>query len=387
MNVTHCIECGTRLLIVVFPPSLQYDTNHVPSFYEDHLLERVTLLELKLSQAFEKLEGAYDFIGRILDSVKKDHVILQSFLDTMKELNPDFTEQFSRRNLEIFNEITDKKQIKRKKDFFLQDIYAQHNNPNAELFKSLLNQGIELLKEDEKQAFQMLERAVLLSPENVPLRFFIAEKLFRAEKNEKAKDHLEIILKIEPNHQKMLLLLGIIYADEGQTEKSRRVLSVLASVENTQLIVNYVWAMNAAFEGKWAESIAAFKEAVKNSKVFEIEYLIGCAYFQLKRPKMALRHLDNATELNEKFSDAWFMKSLIFKEKDDETSHQFSLEKALENAEFGGQSLEYLKGKKVKKFETALPFIHFKNDKTHILTNGALFLTKYLREQLFKAIE
>ena len=61
-ETSHCQNCGTRLLLVVFPQSLQYDTNHVPSFYEDHLLERVSLLELRLVQMSESLRIAMEII-------------------------------------------------------------------------------------------------------------------------------------------------------------------------------------------------------------------------------------------------------------------------------------------------------------------------------------
>ena len=76
---TNCVRCGTRLLLVVFPQSLKYDTNYEPSFYEDHLLERVSILELRLAQITEQLALAYEFIAREAKSFQRDHALLQSF--------------------------------------------------------------------------------------------------------------------------------------------------------------------------------------------------------------------------------------------------------------------------------------------------------------------
>ncbi len=59
-----CRRCGTRLMLVVFPQSLKYDTNYVPTYYEDHLLERVTSLELRLSQVAERLAATLDLMLR-----------------------------------------------------------------------------------------------------------------------------------------------------------------------------------------------------------------------------------------------------------------------------------------------------------------------------------
>lgn len=75
---TNCRRCGTRLLLVVFPQSLKYDTNDAPSFYEDYLLERVSLLELRLAQLTEQLAMAYEFISREAKSFERDHALLQS---------------------------------------------------------------------------------------------------------------------------------------------------------------------------------------------------------------------------------------------------------------------------------------------------------------------
>jgi patatin-like phospholipase/acyl hydrolase len=95
LSETHCRECGTRLLLVIFPNSLQYDTNHVPTYYEDHLLERVTLLELRLAQLAGRLESAFELLQRGLDSFQKDHVLLLSFLEAVKRSNPEFVAEFA----------------------------------------------------------------------------------------------------------------------------------------------------------------------------------------------------------------------------------------------------------------------------------------------------
>ena len=80
---THCQNCGTRLLLVVFPQSLQFDTNHVPSYYEDHLLERVSLLELRLVQMSESLRIAMEIIreqGKIVREAIEAHELYRDWI-------------------------------------------------------------------------------------------------------------------------------------------------------------------------------------------------------------------------------------------------------------------------------------------------------------------
>ncbi|MDQ3132997.1 MAG: tetratricopeptide repeat protein [Acidobacteriota bacterium] len=388
LSETHCRECGTRLLLVVFPNSLQYDTNHVPTYYEDHLLERVTLLELRITQISERLESAFDLLHRGLDAFQKEQILLQSFLEIIERTNPEFAEILNGKSLEIKSEIKNKQTENDKKKRILSEILTLHKNPNAELFTHLIKEGIKLLSEkEEKEAFQMLERAALLSPNNVALHFLIAENLFRVDKYAEARIHLEKILDSAPTEPKLLLLLGAIYADYAETEKARRLLSLLTGSRENASVVNFIWGMLAAFEANWTEAIAAFKEATGKNKSAEVHYLIGCAYFQLKREPAALRYLQKAVSLDTGFSDAWFMLSIIYKSQQNFAGEKNAFETAVEQKESGAQSLEFLQGKKMIKLETALPFAHFQKKNARILTGGSLRLTKCVREMIFRAID
>lgn len=385
---THCRRCGTRLLLVVFPQSLKFDTNYVPSFYEDHLLERVSLLELRLAQLTEQLAMAYEFISREAKSFQKDHALLQSFFETLQTVNPDLSELISQNTLELFDEKKANLAAKNKQEQTLNEIVAAHDNRQTELFSHLVNEGIKLLRaNEEKQAFRNLERAALLSPKNVPLLTFIAEHLFRSDKFESAKKNLETAFELEPQNEKVLLLLGVICADEAETEKARKFLSVLINRPAKNFCVNYVWGMLAAYEANWTESLAAFKQAADDYPSPEIYYLIGCVYFQLGHHKNALQFLQNAISAEIKYADAWFMQSVIYTLLENDESAQNTRSAALESKEAGAQCLEFLKAKKHADLETALPFLHFKEGKHHLLTKGSLRLTKFFRERIHASIE
>lgn len=385
---THCRRCGTRLLLVVFPQSLKYDTNYVPTFYEDHLLERVSLLELRLAQVTEQLAMAYEFISREAKSFQKDHALLQSFFETLQTVNPDFTELLSQSTLELLDEKKENLATKNKQEKILLEIYGAHDNRQTELFSHLVNEGIRLLKEnEEKQAFRNLERAALLSPKNVPLLTFIAEHLFRADKFPAARKMLETAFEIMPQNEKVLLLLGVICADEGETERARKFLSVLINQPNKKFCVNYVWGMLAAFETNWTESLAAFKQAAEDLPAPEIYYLIGCVFFQLGHYKNALQFLQKAISGDVKYADVWFMQSVIYALTKNEDSANEARAAALESRETGAQCLEFLQAKKQANPETALPFLHFGKDGKQLLTKGSRRLTKLFRERIHSALE
>lgn len=372
----------------MFPQSLKYDTNYVPSFYEDHLLERVSLLELRLAQVSEQLAMAYEFISREAKSFQRDHALLESFFETLQTVNPEFSEVLSRDTLELFTEKKQNLAAKNREEITLNEILAAHDARQTELFTHLVKEAIKLLKtHEEKQAFRTFERAALLSPKNVPLLTFVAENLFRADKFEQSKTILETAFEIEPQNEKILLLVGTIYADEAQAEKARKFLSVLINNPRKKFCVNYIWGMLAAYESNWAESLAAFKQASEDQPQPEIEYLIGCVYFEIGRDDQALQSFQKAVSADIKYADAWFMQSLVYARQGNNQSRENARAAALESKETGAQCLEFLKNKQTANVETALPFTHFKKETSRLLTKGARRLTKFFRERIHEAIE
>jgi tetratricopeptide (TPR) repeat protein len=371
---THCQHCGTRLLLVVFPQSLQYDTNHVPSFYEDHLLERVSLLELRLVQMSESLRIAMEII-------REQGKIVKETQHQVRLLN----KRLGNRPAQEAEENKPKANNKRART--IEKAVAEHDSPNVELFTKLLTEGVRLLeKNEEKEAFRMLERAVLLSPRNTSLLFFTAKNYFFADRFADAKKYLEKAFELAPDNEDVLLLLGTIYADEGETEKARLFLSILAEIEKTSRIVNFIWGILAAFEEKWTESIAAFKLASEREEIPELHYLTGAAYVQHDDAPSALRHFQRAIGLDGNYSDAWFMQAVVYNLQNEKENAQNMLENASEVKEAGAQCAEFLR-KKSLNLKIALPFQHFDKKNARLLTGGALRLARFLKNEIGKAIE
>lgn len=380
----NCWRCGTTLMLVVYPPSIQHEEMIIPTYYEDHLLERVSLLELRLSQITEKLSLALELMLKQSSTIQTDHTLVKSILEILEENGIANKKEAANSNVVTKHELEEINKSAGKIDRRIAEIIAAHHTPNAELFIHLVNEGAKLLeKHEEKQAFQMLERAALLSPENTTLFLFIAENFFRAEKTAEARKFLEKAHKVEPANANVLLLLGTIYADAGESEKSRRLLSVLANDPKFESIVNYIWGILAAFEENWDEAVAAFKTALKTADSPELEYLIACCYLQIKSPEKAQKFLFSATKKDANFADAWFMSGMT--ETDKKLSDE-ALKKAQKANDSGAQCLEFVKGKKTYAAETVLPFIHFKKENPHLLTKGSLRLVKFFKTRIFEAL-
>lgn len=363
-------------MLVVLPPSTRHDDSVAPTFYEDHLLERVSLLELHLAQAVEKIGMISEVFAREAKELRREQKFVRAFADALREANPQLAEALTEKYESGAPVEAIEKIESGGRERILKEIVARHDNPNATLFAHLFDEGVRLLDGgEEKQAFQMLERAALLSPQNVGLFVFIAENYYRADKYKEAKIYLEKAFELAPDNERVLLLLGAICADAGDAENARKFLSVLANDETVSPLVHFIWGMLAAFEENWTEALAAFKQTEKSGAV-EIDFLIGSVYFEFARYDAALQYFQKSVAADFKFSEAYLMQSLIYKIRGEndlletlaaktETEHAHNLEHSNE----------------------APAFRHFKSSRKNLLTGGAPRLNKFFREQIFKAID
>ena len=79
-----CQRCGTRLMLVVQPPSVRVD---VPSTtpHEEHLLERMTMLENTLARLAERLEHALKLLLRHSETAYSNHALVKSLIEMLNE--------------------------------------------------------------------------------------------------------------------------------------------------------------------------------------------------------------------------------------------------------------------------------------------------------------
>lgn len=383
----NCRRCGTRLMLVVFPPAIRHDESVVPSFYEDHLLERVTLLEIRLSQIAERLAMALDLMLRQTKTTQSDHLLLETLIDSLNTLGAVEKEKLTHSWRKRIKNENERETTEDRNERLLKELAAHHTNPKADLFTHLVKESINLLtKNEEKQAIRTLERAILLSPENIPLFIFIAETLFRGDKVDLAKDYLEKAFKIAPKNEKVSLFLAIIYADSLEIKKSQKLLKAVSNKREIKFCTSYVRGIIAAFESDWKAALTYFKETLTALDIPEIHYLIACVYFQLSKHKLASRHLQKAVETDTNYADAWFMLGITYEMQGDETKSYQSFELAWSSRETGAQCLEFLQRKDKKNLQIALPFLRLQSVKKHLLTGGSPRLSKLFKTELYKVL-
>jgi hypothetical protein len=79
-----CQRCGTRLMIVVQPPSVRVDSLETTP-HEEHLLERLTILENTLARLAERLEQGLKLLLRQSETSFTNHALVKSLIEILNE--------------------------------------------------------------------------------------------------------------------------------------------------------------------------------------------------------------------------------------------------------------------------------------------------------------
>ena len=79
-----CLRCGTRLMLVVQPPSMRIDPTETTP-HEEHLLERLTILENTLARLTERLEQGLKLLLRQSETTYTHHALVKSLIEILNE--------------------------------------------------------------------------------------------------------------------------------------------------------------------------------------------------------------------------------------------------------------------------------------------------------------
>lgn len=79
-----CLRCGTRLMLIVQPPSVRVDVSSTTP-HEEHLLERMTMLENTLARLAERLEQGLKLLLRHSETSYSNHALVKSLIEMLNE--------------------------------------------------------------------------------------------------------------------------------------------------------------------------------------------------------------------------------------------------------------------------------------------------------------
>ena len=307
-----CARCGTRLMIVVEPVSARFDPIEPAGPNEEHLLERISALENALLRVSERLGRALELILQQAQNSHFDRALMKALVSLLSEDGLLDADRLQSSWLKHSQKDAEDQLESERRDEIRNRIISSYHGEDRAAFEKCVNEAFVRIDENQGSAgFRSLQRAADMSPDNVALMFFLGEHFFRAEKTGAAQRYLSKAHELSPKDQRVSLLLGLTYADSGDSERAKELLNTAKQLGGSSFAAHYGLGRLFLAESKWRRALQEFKLALASKASPEAHYALGCLYYELSRDVLATRHLKKALELDEKYEEALYVLGLI----------------------------------------------------------------------------
>ncbi|MDQ3820206.1 MAG: tetratricopeptide repeat protein [Acidobacteriota bacterium] len=301
-----CARCGTRLMLVVEPPAARFEEGGLVASHEEHLLERVSALENRLSRLTDKLEQTLNLMLKQARNAYVDHALIDSLIDVLNDAGSLDAAKLNRIWRERCQQETSQKEETARLDQLREKILAASRDAEPVALERLVSEAIDQLKEKEvEKGVRTLERAAALDPRNGPLNAFLGEHFFEKGQNTLARDYLDRAHAAGRKTESVRLLLGIACGDAGEVERARELLKDSLK-RGESFSARYGLGRLLAAEEKWTEALKEFKAALAARPSPEAHYILGCINLKLGRNRIAVHHLRKAIQLDQTYVAALY---------------------------------------------------------------------------------
>lgn len=350
---------------------------------EDHLLERITLVESALLRANEQIEMLVELLQRQATTSLYDNALLNSLVEHLSQrggIDGGELEGLWRKRLaEHHRQTAEQRGLEHRVERMLCDFSGE----NFDLFARLLDTGADLILDGNlKRGIRYFEKALVLDPANAALAFFIGEHFFRFNKPVLSRAYLERAVDRQSDNHTAMLMLGVICGEEGDLELAKRHLTRALKIKKNLFTAHYGLGRILVSEGKLREAIAHLKRALALKPTPEMYYLVGRAYLEDGRTDVAVRHLRRCVELDPRFDAALYHLGLIYLNRGNPSLAQEHFRAAHEINPRESRYRVALRARKANGLAPLPVFGRTALSSRKVLTSGDVRLTELVRSDL-----
>ncbi|MFN2482393.1 MAG: tetratricopeptide repeat protein [Pyrinomonadaceae bacterium] len=316
-----CERCGTRLMLVVEPASLRFESSSAAgdSQHDALMLERMTVLETALTKFAEKLERGFHLMLQHAENLQHEHQIVDSLVTLLIEagvITRGALKELCRAN--VARGETARHEYERCARLN-RAVIEESPEEGREALAAHLEEGLALYEKGEEDgALLALERAAGLAPSSHALQAFVGGQFFRRGKSALARSYLTRALVSNPQDAGSQLLLGLTLADEGtELEAARTLISTALKRGGKSFAGHYALGRLAVLAGDWAGADAEFRRAHAARASAESHFLLALASLKLSRPRLALRHARAALATDENYAAPYLLLGLLHRREKD----------------------------------------------------------------------
>lgn len=313
MSRELCVQCGMRLMLIATSAVARHEDSAARHIHEEHLLERISVLENHLAQLTDKVSQTLDLLLRQARTAHLDQTLLESLIDVLGQSHLiDGRELQATWHRRSNGEKTITEPIGKIWQFARENIITEYRGEQLDEFARQVNEAIDLIAQGKlSQAATAFDKAALLDASNNQLNFVIGRLLFAAQQLASARNCLERTLLADPRHARAALLLGLIAAETGELQKAETLLADSLRCERKIFAAHCARGLLRILQGDWKLALPDFKRAHALKPGAASLFLLGFAHYHGGDYRSALKSLERASVLEPEQAVIAYLRGIV----------------------------------------------------------------------------
>lgn len=315
---SNCVRCGAPLHIFAPPVGNIDDPFPHAESLEEHLLERISALEIEASRLRQQNERLLELMHRQATTTFNDHALLDALIGVLEDRGSVRRTQIEHRFRKLIEQYAEEVDERQRIDARKQEILDAFDGTEGARFGLLVDDGIDMLADgNPRRGIRKLQKAQSLDPANQPLSLFLGEYHFFNGRRSQARQYLERSVALDPGNAIAVMMLGVVCTDAGEAESAKEYFTRALALRQDSFVAHYGLGRLLAAEGRYREALSHLKRALTLSPSAEMHYLVGRTYLEDGRVVSAERHLRKAIVLDPFFDPALYHLGLIYLDRSD----------------------------------------------------------------------
>lgn len=314
----YCTRCHHKLLVLSGPfaheGEEEFEDESEENFsFDEHLLERISILEEALKRTTESLRQLYGALHKQERTILVNQTGLAALRELLAERGALAEEEWSERwESKMGYQIL----ALEKRERFLaikERVAALHHGDRRREFVAYLDDADHALAGFElERAMASLDAAHRLDRGNYELAYFLGETRFNEGDAPAALAYFSRVLEAKPDHYEGLVYSGVLEHERGDVERAESLLKRAVALYPEAFLPNFSLGAVHSARGDLARAVVYLERAVAAEAVPQAIYLAGRAYHEMGRLTPAIRHLREAVRLDPTFEEAHHLLGLAF---------------------------------------------------------------------------
>ncbi|MCY3929182.1 MAG: tetratricopeptide repeat protein [Acidobacteria bacterium] len=315
-DAEYCQRCRQKLMVLSgssAPAEESLDGGDEEFSFDEHLLERISILEEVLKRTGETVQKVLSAMHRQEESILVHHagmLALRDLLERRELLDAaEWSDLWESKMDYQFQVLEKRERFAARKDRIL-GLYEGRRRP---AFEQLLEEAeLALGGLDLAKAMEALEKAAGIDRGNHELARFLGESHFQDGHLERSLDYMSRVLATKPDHVQGLVYSGVIRLQQGEEQRGQELLERAVMIHRDAFLPHFCLGASLAGRGQPQPAAAFLERAVEIDGVPQALYLLGRCRYEMGRLAPAIESLVQAVQIDPSFEECHHLLGLCY---------------------------------------------------------------------------